>query len=272
MSDWISSDVTRYCAMGTVEQTQNSRGTGIAPGGVNTKGNYGELIASSPFDADGMLIHLEGPFGVAGRALADIAIGSPGSEGIFLNNLHIDARIGNTVALFHFPVAIPAQSRIAARVQSSEGAQLVRIMGHLYGNGFASMSSFGKITTYGANTSDSGGVAVDPGATAGIKGSWAQITSNATSDISRLLIAVGADANISNFSASWLFDLGIGSAGNEIALLKDQALVHTYHMSPRVIGPLSVSIPAGSRISIRASCTTTNATNRLFDVVLYGVS
>ena len=272
MGDWVSADVSRYCAIGTVEQTQNSRGTVIATGGVNVKGGYAELISSTPFDAHGMMIHLGG--GNPYRGLADIAVAPQGgTPTVFIHNLHIDAVSANVMASFHFPISIPERSQMWARLQGSNGLAVFAIAGHLYGGGFADISPLAKVTTYGANTSDSGGTAIDPGGTAGVKGSWVQITSNTTSPIVKLVIAIGGDTNSVRARTSWLFDIGVGAPGSESVLQNNIPLIFDdAYIYPRVIGPFDISIPAASRIAIRAQCTNTDATDRLFDAVLYGVS
>lgn len=272
MGDWVSSDTSRYCAMGTVEQTQNTRGTAIAPGGVNTKGNYGELISSVPFDAHGMLLHISGPLGASNRGLADISLGPAGSEQIIINDIHVDSANNNCIAPFYFSIPIPAGSRIAARIQSSGGATM-RFAGNLLSSGFADISPFGKVTTYGADTTDSGGTQIDPGATAGIKGSWTQITASTTAPIVKLLLAIGGNANSARVNSSWLIDVGIGNAGDETILIHDIPLVFSdIYILPKSIGPISVSIPAATRIAVRAQSTNTDTTDRLFDIVLYGIS
>jgi len=42
-------------------------------------------------------------------------------------------------------------------------------------------------------------------------------------------------------------------------------------MQPPVLGPFPVAIPSGSRIAARAQCNISDATDRLFDVAVYGV-
>lgn len=273
MGDWLSTDTTRYCAMGTVEQAQNSRGTTLITGGANTKGGYGELTQSTPFDISEMLIHVQAPIGASARALVDIARGTVGSEQVFIENIHVDSVNANVMVPFRFPIQIPRGDRISARAQGSGVGNSVGVSGLLVSGGFAELSSFGKVTTYGADTSDSGGTLIDPGGTAGVKGSWIPITISTTSPISRLLIAIGGDANGVRANTSWLVDLGIGPPGNEQIILNNMSLVfNDAYIYPKSIGPKSVSIPAATRIAIRAQCTNADATDRLFDVVLYGVS
>ena len=273
MSDWISSDTSRYCAMGTVEQTQSSRGTSLAVLAINTKGGYGELINSSPFDTNGIMVCLS-PYNVGSRCLVDIAIGPIGSEQVIVNNLHIDNVINDQISVsFCFPVAIPGQTRIAARMQSSSASAKLAIAGHLLSSGFADVSPLGKVTTYGVDMSDSGGTQIDPGAIAGVKGAWAQIVSNTTSPITKLAIVIGGDTNSIRANSSWLLDIGIGSSGSETVLINNLPLVfHENYIFPKIIGPMSVSIPTATRIAVRAQSTNVDATDRLFDIALYGVS
>lgn len=175
-------------------------------------------------------------------------------------------------ASFHFTLPIPARTRISARVQHTGTAAHVRVAGHLYSTGFADFSPLSKVVTYGANTADSGGTPIDPGATAGTKGAWIQMTASTTAPIVKMLMAIGSDINNSRALTSWLFDVGIGSAGNEVPLIQNISLECWWCIHPRVVGPIDVSIPQASRLSIRAQCTNIDATDRLFDIVLYGVS
>jgi hypothetical protein len=41
--------------------------------------------------------------------------------------------------------------------------------------------------------------------------------------------------------------------------------------SPNTVGPLPVDIPAGTRIAARMQASITDATDRLMDVIVYGI-
>jgi hypothetical protein len=67
----------------------------------------------------------------------------------------------------------------------------------------------------------------------------------------------------------------VGGAGSEVVFLNDIRLFNSglyNNFSPDHYGPLPVDIPAGSRISARAQCTGTDATDRLVDVIAHGFS
>jgi hypothetical protein len=44
-----------------------------------------------------------------------------------------------------------------------------------------------------------------------------------------------------------------------------------YYFTPATFGPLSVQIPANTRLSARCQCSITDATDRLIEVALYGL-
>ena len=116
---------------------------------------------------------------------------------------------------------------------------------------------------------------MDPGATANTKGSYAEITSSTSYDTRMLLIAFGGQGNLIRTNCRWLVDIATGSAGSETVIIADLAVgSHNIgdNVLPAYIGPIPVHIPAGTRIAARCQCDITDATDRLMDIALYGIS
>ena len=273
MADWSILDGQ----FATGLNTTNDRGDGCgvyldAPGTANTKSSWDELIASTDYDYNGFVF-------ICGRNyttivlswLIDIAIGGSGSEEIIVENLILNSGGGSGNALF-IPLKIPAGTRIAVRCQIASGtlyALFCSILG--VSGGFLSLPATSKIITLGADTSDSGGTGIDPGGVADTKGSYTEIESSTPYPIRSIAIAFGGKGT-SRDTVGWLFDIAVGSEGNEEIIVSDILVLSSLNevISPTYLPFIQISIPAGSRISVRCESTTTHGTYRLLDVILYG--
>lgn len=81
----------------------------------------------------------------------------------------------------------------------------------------------------------------------GVKGSWTEAIASADFDATQLGI------QLRQGSASYtrmVFDVGIGAAGSEVVLIPD-LLVDTGNSAPAITAVFPVSIPAGTRVSLR---------------------
>lgn len=239
---------------------------------ANTKGTWVELAASTTHDASAMLVWLTNSLDLRDH-LVDIGIGAASSETVLINNLFkgeaTDLRGPNP---YFFRVPVPKGARLSARNQCSTGSNLVTV--HLqvfYGN---YSPGRGVVQTFGAETANSGGTAIDPGGTVDTKGSWVELSASTDHDISELVFGIGSRRNNGQQRSNALFDVGVGAAASEQVILPDiqlgvNDLADGYR--PNTLGPFPASIPGGSRVAVRAQSNTTNATDRLFDIVLYGV-
>lgn len=107
--------------------TTNTKGIQIDAGGVaNTKGVYAEIIASTAFDVNELVLCIgnNNNFALAVCSfLIDIAIGTSGSEEVIVSNLLFTS--DDTSDMIYpmytgpIPIQIPAGSRIAVRSQCS---------------------------------------------------------------------------------------------------------------------------------------------------------
>jgi hypothetical protein len=259
------------------ENTSNSRGTTITAGATaNTKGSYTQLIASTPFDADWIEVEITwGSVPTGGEILVDIAVGAAGSEQDMISNLQYCDSSAYSFSRYLFPIRVSAGTRIAARSQCNTGSATIHVKVNLMGSGFISPFPLSRVTTYGANTSDSGGTSIDPGGVANTKGAYTEIAAATSDPIRGLFLAIGIQANTARTAGTWLVDIAVGAAGSEQIIIPNLGLVasgDTDLIMPSTIGILPCSIPAGTRVAVRAQSTITDAADRLFDLIIYGVS
>ncbi len=252
--------------------TSNSTGTTItAAGSAHTKGAYAQLIASTGFVGSHLAILAQSESG-SFHGLFDIAVGAAASEQDVISNLHLCAK-GTEAQFLIVPLTIAAGSRISARCQASSANEELEMQVMLFGNTLANTASLSRVTTYGANTADSGGVQVDPGAVANTKGSYSEITSSTTDPIRALVVAIGNQNNFNQTNAHALLDIAVGAATSEQVIISNM-LYSTSTTSDRFhpifAGPFPVNIPIGTRIAARSQSSNTDATDRLIDVIVYG--
>jgi hypothetical protein len=244
-----------------------------AAGSNNTKGSYVEITSSTPFPAYGFIIWNNNASGSA-DFLFDLAIGGSGSEQVIWSNIVYACSTQARRQQLYVPLFIPAGVRLAARCQASTASRVMTLGITLIGGSPAYPEIFQTVTTYGANTGNSGGVQIDPGGTINTKGSYAQITASTTAPIKFLIVGITNKVNTVRATYGWLMDIAIGGSGSENIIIPNIPLWSDLTidiMEPGLTG-FPVDIPMGTRIVARAQCSGNDATDRLFDMVLYGLS
>lgn len=238
----------------------------------NTKGSYIELEDSTAFDVDealGVLLRLTADR----RTLVDFAVGAAASESVILANLY--ATTGNDAGAsagvpYRVRVSIPASSRVAVRAQfnSVTGTSIHAVLYVIEGDG----SGVSSPVTYGANTSATSGVSVDPGALADTKGAYAEITSATSQEHTRWAYGV-ARHNLFPTFGSWRMDIATGAAGNETVIVGDILLQQADIGDVILPGSqyFDVTVASGTRVAVRAQSSITNSTGRLLSVILIGM-
>lgn len=270
MPDWsLLGGGARYEASGLT----GSEGVLVtASGSANTKGSYAELIAAVSVEVVALDINLRMTTTNA-DSLIDIAVGAAGSEQDIISNVLVGGRQGIRTDKMWVPIRIPNGTRISARIQSSTGSSAISVGIVVWGQSFPPSSPLGRITTYGADTIDSGGVSVDPGAVANTKGAYSEVVASTGNEIKMLWMSVGEQANIARTGGDWAFDIAVGAGTSEQIVVPDllsRLVSTTDSFHGRVYGPYPVQIPSGTRLAVRAQSSVTDATDRLVDVVLYG--
>jgi len=253
--------------------TATSTGTALtAPGGANTKSAWTQLTASSSAACQTISFSMFGG-GASSDCLIDIGTGGSGSESVLVSNIpvHIDNTALNFGQHIWLPVAIAASTRIVARYQATSASCSVLPVFYLMDNASSIVLASTTSTTYGANTTDSGGTGVDPGTTANTKGSYAELSASTSDDIDWAMVVVGV-RNANSGSSQWLIDIATGASSSESVVLsnlfanKHSAANEIYQQS---LGPFPVSIASGTRLSARAQSSVTGS-ERLIDVTVIG--
>lgn len=275
MSDWGG---------GTLSQIQaTSLNVGVTPNATaNTKGSYVSFntLVSPSF---GLLVCPSwGQALTTSRTIfVDISSGGAGSEVVLISNFAYSpggyssgAATSRTKTQQHvfLPIYVPS-GEIRLRNQASVASHGVCYFGIVSSTSYIQQQgSFSVCDTYGANTGSTRGVAVTASSTENVYGSWAEITASCSRVRSLIVAILHGNSWQTAHNDQWhQFQIGIGSAGNEVAVfssaelginLCDGGMPHPY------IGPLYLDIPDGTRISIRMK--RQHTTQRTLDFILYG--
>lgn len=241
---------------------------------INTKlSSYNEVLTATDSPIDYLTVDLQPGGVVNAQALVDIAVGPGGQEHILVSNIGVNSGTGFAAAHIPLPMTVPAGTRISARYQRSNASLTMRVGVR----GFSQGAGIGRshCVTYGATTATSRGTSIDPGGSANTKGSWVQLSAATTHPIRWMLLHLGNQANSARTDATYVVDIGVGAAASESVIVANLMFMidDAYDEPvPAYIGPFPVSIPTGSRLAARAACTITDATDRLFDIIAYGIS
>lgn len=247
-----------------------------AGGSTNTKGSWAELIAATARDYDYLTLIVQASTVASTRSnLVDLAIGSAGNEVPILTN-YLVSGAPTTPNYITLPIAVAEGTRLSVRSQCTTASSGIRVA--LVGGvtGLLATPASGIIETLGAVTADSGGTPCDAGAVGSTLGAWAQLSAATTHDIGALKVAMGNGTNATigtslTMSVSNRLQVGVGSAGNEVPVFDNVYFLRAtdFGQLPDVWVP--VGIPAGSRVAARISNLTTDAADRVIDVVAYGL-
>lgn len=274
MGDWpvgIADIGQRFADVGT--QTSDSSGNNIQPSGsAHVKGAWEQLIASTAFDAAGLL-WAPSLVQTGARYSIDLGVGAAGSERILIPDLfaHVNNFSRGLPMRTFLPISIPAGIRLAARSQSSAGGNsidanlLLVSAAHLLAPFPAA-----RIDTYGFVAGSTAGTGVDPGGNVNTKGNWDELAASTTYPCQLAMLAVYFPTTPSS-EGRWYLDLGIGASGSERIVVPDLFLgtAATNAMRSQFIGPFPLTLPAGTRVAARAQSSLSSATYRNVNVILY---
>jgi hypothetical protein len=173
---------------------------------------------------------------------------------------------------FTMPLRVPAGKYIGARCAASTASHTLDI--GLVGSHSSMMGMPGysrAVSLYTVGTSR--GVAIDPGATTNTKGPWTELIASTPTNVDSIIVMQGQNADVNRTAtARMLMDIGIGASGQEFAIVPNLFSYWTTTSDGPTMnwGPITVSIPAGSRISARAQCTDNTSGDRTVDVGVIG--
>lgn len=122
-----------------------------------------------------------------------------------------------------------------------------------------------KVESFGQDTATTGGLVVTAGGTAHTKGAWFELIASTTFDYS----SINMNIRSSTTTRTGIYDIAVGSAGNEKPIVEDMYIVIYGNNRQGVFIELPVHIPAGSRVSIRSQ---SNVASPLSVVCGHGIS
>ena len=239
-----------------------------------TKGTFVSMINSTPFDG---LLYVQ-PFreSAAGRKLIDIGIGVTGD--VLWENLPNQATSlgyrSNFNTAFSFPTLIPQGSVVRARCSASTGSTQLYLKAYLLPLTHDRLDYPSIVHTYGADTASCEGLAIDPGGTVETKGDYTEITSATTHPYQgfRFALSVSNEYSIDNYT--WHLDIALGAASSEQVIISNyRASSGSTHdqITPRFSPIFPITIPEGTRVAARASCSGNDSLNRMVDIIFYGI-
>jgi len=250
---------------------QNSSNSGVQSfsAGNGSKSAWSELISSTSADSISMLLVLRGP--IDQGCVFDIGIGAASSEVVIVADQMVSesSQAGFRYTYRTFPMAIASGSRVAVRAQAViAGTPSVYVAIYLFANDFDGTDAVSTMFTYGITGAR--GTQVDPGGTVNTKGAWTEIVASSDA-LSFLSFVVGLGDNTAAAEEDFLFDIATGGAGSEVVIVENLVVKSRPSESDSYSPvPLTQSIANGTRLSVRSQSTTNDATDRLFDVALYG--
>jgi hypothetical protein len=263
----------------------DTTGTNLAQGGVSitpsatahTKGSWVELTAATLFEYSRVTVQINRTVSAANYHV-DIGIGGAGAETVLIADLGFGGTATTTgwhATWWDFPIHVPKGSRLSSRCQSniaSGTATIVSIIG--IGESFRTASGFSQVLCLGAVSATTRGVPINCGAAANTYGAWAEVSAATPNNISAVSINLPYDLNTAKTSGGYGLEIGTGTAGNEVAIFSGWTFygnVTTDVFLPVSSPTFPMFIPQGSRVSVRGRSSVTDATDRIFDVMLHGV-
>jgi len=269
---------TRYEAAGST--STGSKGVDLtANGSTNTENSsYTQVISSTAFNAQGFYLQLRPPCtGTVTQYLVDVALGASSNERDIITDLHVH-RSADTDGSAHgfyayFPIPIAAGSRISARVRSNVASAVMEIIVSLCAG--AHFPTFSRVTCYGQDTSDSGGLLIDPGGTINTM-VWTQFSSSLTNPMRLMYLSLGYRANSTASIGSFLIRVARGASGAEAnnVMFADwltKVNAGSDAVLPACMGPVPVSFNAGERLAVGVQCSSSDSQDRLIDCQVIGV-
>ena len=243
----------------------------LVAGPANVKGAYTQLAASTGSDSAKFWVYLLSQ-GTNVSYLTDVATGAAASEVVLIADMMTQTgtqsarNIGSSSAQYF--ADIPASTRIAARMQTNTPFTNFEIAMMLVGDATESLPI---PTTYGAIPATSHGTLIDPGAVLNTKGAYVQITASTAALHQFVTTLFGNNQNVSPQLNIWGIDVAVGAAASEVIFLPDIKLIadaFTDQLYPAGTFWHVDDLPASSRLAVRAATNTTNAVDRVFEVVL----
>ncbi len=272
---YIPRQRTSRCQSNTATTSSEPGNLVTANATTNVMGNYTQLIAATNYTSYGITVILSNTAVAATstRVLVDIAKGGAGSEQVVIptligGNAGVTGSTEGTGHIYHFPIIIPAGTRIAARCQAFNASDTVNVdiklhqyprFGAWYGN---------RVTAYGANTSASTGTSISPG-----NGSYTTgtIIASTTNPVRYLQAGIDFYTGTNAATSRGLFEVLTGST----VLVKDLTWnesttteVIDFSIINFILSQMMFNLPIGNNLTVGLM---RNVAAAAHGVMLYGV-
>lgn len=247
---------------------------------THTKGSWKQLGADLTDEIVGFWLNIAAdvsPSTTDNRALLDIGVDLAGGTSFtaVVQNLNVygaglwSGTGGTGPKMLYIPLRLPAGAAIAVRHQAALASDAMRtaIVGYQKAQAPWQQWAADTCDTYGADTAASEGTAIsaaNQGAT-GAEGTWVQITAATLREHRALLLTLGIDtADTNTIARGFACDIGydIGGGSNYVPLVENlQFVVNSIEsiIGPFPPAPIECTIPAGSSLAVRASCSGTTS-------------
>jgi hypothetical protein len=249
---------------------------------ANTYGTWTQINAGLTYPAEYFTVALSNNFTAATTQNAYVDIGIGATSGAVMPI--IEKLCGSHAAPgfgkhYFIPIRIPPNTPIWARHQNTVASKNISVLLSTFGGSRNpyNFPNFPKAEALGAVTASTTGTAITPGVSA--EGAWTQIGASTTADYGGFIVSgmFNVDTTMTaNLVTS--FDIGVGATGQErtigenvlIQMPAGQAATANDERVISVAFPTLGGVPAGSRLVVRASgSTTADASN---SVILLGLT
>lgn len=250
---------------------------------ANTYGTWAQIHAGLTFPAEYFTVMLTANFTVATtqNAYVDIGIGATSGAVMPLIEKLCGSHAAPGLGKHYFiPIRIPPNTPVWARHQNTVASKNIAVLLSTFGGSRNpyNFPNFPKAEALGAVTASTTGTAITPGS-APTEGAWAQIVASTTQDYGGFIVSGMFNVD-TTMTANLVtaFDIGVGASGQErtlgenvlIQMPAGQVATASDERVISVAFPTFGGVPAGSRLVVRASgSTTADASN---SVILLGLT
>ena len=256
--------------------TATSRATTVtAHASNNTKGSWVDFASVTRFTYEQLWIALTNNSG-ATDYLIDIGVKVSGNYYVIAEDIRNDGpgRKGQNAGgqVVQLPIHVPAGTQLAVRCQCRFGGNTIEAQITGFSHGINGAPGYSRMVRLNA-TSNSQGVAVDPGGTINTK-VRTELVASTSYAVAAVFLRIGPNNDVARgLTGGWLFDLEMGGSGSEQVLIANFPMNWESTMDlvmPDHLPILPCYSPSGSRFSVNAQCSGNTAGDRTFDVMLYG--
>jgi len=211
----------------------------------------------------------------ASNKAIDVGLSPDGTNfGVVVPDLILPgAKYADQIGMYALPLRVPAGAYVGVRCSASTASHVLNVSAVGSTRGILGSEGYSRAVALFTPTS-SRGTTVDPGATAGTKGTWTQLVASSGAEVDAISVTIDAAGDVGRTAtATALLDIGIGSSGNEFVIVPNLFLRWTTTTDgPLFPGSalLPVSIPVGTRVAARAQCTDATAGDRLIGLSVHG--